>query len=147
MHFVVELGPYFLFIPRSGLNTTTESLSGPKAFVPEKRRPAMDGEPFFSSISILPNPAKFHANSFFHQPIWNEYVVLHRKEICLTRFKVYSDSLKHKSPLFAGISIEGCTGLHCFEEAWEEEGRVFLEESGHMGQHRAVCGGCAVGID
>src|SRR5882672_5497714 len=52
-HSVLKSGPYLLFVPRSGLNTTTESLSGPKAFVPEKRRPATGGEPFFFSLFLF----------------------------------------------------------------------------------------------
>src|SRR5882762_10284894 len=89
MHSVVELSPDLLFVPRSGLNSTTESLSGPKAFVPEKRRPATDGEPFFPSISILLNPAKFHAKYDSRQIIWNESITVSLQKECLTCFESY----------------------------------------------------------
>src|SRR5882672_888810 len=84
MHSVLKSGPDLLFVPRSGLNTTTESLSGPKAFVPEKQRPATDGEPFFSSISILLNPAKFHAKYVSRQITWNESITVCLQKECLT---------------------------------------------------------------
>jgi len=74
MHSVLKSGPDLLFMARSGLNSTTESVSGPKVFVQEKRRPATDGEPFFPSISILLNPAKFHAKYVSRQIIWNESI-------------------------------------------------------------------------
>jgi len=83
-HSVLESGPDLLFVPRSGLNTTTESLSGPK-----KRRPATDGEPFFPSISILLNPAKFHAKYVFRQAIWDESITACLQKECLTCLESY----------------------------------------------------------
>jgi len=44
----------------------------------------MVGEPFFSSISILLNPAKFHAKYVSQQIIWNESITACQKKECLT---------------------------------------------------------------